>query len=198
MEKRYYSFDRGGFHFVVMDRNFLRKEDNSLVDYNNSNWGPMASPYRSFTDAVQLEWLKKDLLDNDKPVVVFMHQPVFLSDYFDEIGNANDILHVFDEVNLQASRNKKTGKVVAVFMGHDHDDRYGIRNGVHYFIGNSASYVYNDGPLFFKDSIFAFVTLDTAGKMIIEGKKTTYRDKVPDNIVMKFPASITDRSVALI
>ncbi len=50
METRYYSFDTGEYHFVVMDRNFLRGADGVLVDYNTSNWGPVAAPGRSFTD----------------------------------------------------------------------------------------------------------------------------------------------------
>ncbi|HRN58208.1 MAG TPA: metallophosphoesterase, partial [Agriterribacter sp.] len=47
MTQPYYSYDFGGYHFVVMDRNFLKKEDNSLVHYDNSNWGPFSSPFRS-------------------------------------------------------------------------------------------------------------------------------------------------------
>ena len=38
MPKRYYSFDEGGFHFVVLDRNLWKKDDGTLVDYDNSDW----------------------------------------------------------------------------------------------------------------------------------------------------------------
>lgn len=196
MAQPYYSYDFGGYHFVVMDRNFLRKEDKSLVHYDNSNWSPYSSPFRSFTDQPQLDWLKKDLFANDKPVIVFMHQPVFLSDYFDELGNADEILDIFDDANLNAEKRRSNGKVVAVFMGHDHDDRYGIRNNVHYFIINSATYVYNEGPHYFKDSIFAFVTL-SSGKLTIEGRRTIYRDPVPDKIRKRFPTIISDRKLLL-
>lgn len=192
MEKPYYSFDNGGYHFVVMDRNFLQREDNSLVDYNSSNWSPYSAPFRSFTDQAQLEWLKKDLSFNKKPVIVFMHQPVFLSDYFDELGNAGEILDIFDDINFTAGQND--GKVVAVFMGHDHDDRYGVRNNVHYFIINSATYVYNEGPHYFKDSIFAFITLDR-GKLFLQGRNTVYRDQVPVKIKKQFPTTINNRHI---
>jgi hypothetical protein len=141
MESRYYSFDRGGYHFVVMDRNFLRNADGVLVDYHSSNWGPVAAPGRSFSDAVQLAWLEKDLAVAVHPVIVFMHQPVFLSDFFQEIGNADEILRLFDQANLKAERDHKHNRVAVVFMGHDHDDRYGERNGVHYFILNSRGEV---------------------------------------------------------
>ena len=36
MEKSYYSFDRGGFHFVVMDRNFLKTGDGEWVPYDKA------------------------------------------------------------------------------------------------------------------------------------------------------------------
>ncbi|MGN6494224.1 MAG: metallophosphoesterase family protein [Agriterribacter sp.] len=196
MEKRYYSFDNGGYHFVVMDRNFLKKDDNSLVDYNTSNWSPYAGPFRSFTDEAQLEWLKKDLSANKKPAIIFMHQPVFLSDYFNELGNADDILDIFDDINFAAGQHNSNGKVVAVFMGHDHDDRYGVRNNVHYFIINSATYVYNQGPHYFKDSIFAFVTLQQ-GKLFLQGRQTVYRDEVPIKIKKQFPTTIHNRSIML-
>lgn len=199
MEKPYYSFDQGGYHFVVMDRNFLRQEDHTLVDYNNSNWGPLPAPMRSFTDKPQLEWLTQDLAEARYPVIVFMHQPVFLSDFFQEIGNADEILAIFDEANLAAKRAGKNTQVTAVFMGHDHDDRYGERNGVHYFLLNSASYVYtNSGAHYDKDALYAFVTLDPSGWLHIEGRTTTYRDAVPDRVKARFPTNISDHKVMLL
>jgi len=198
MKERYYSFDQGGFHFIVMDRNFMRNTDGSLADYNNSNWGPVAAPGRSFTDQAQLDWLKKDLAEAQYPSIVFMHQPVFLSQFFQEIGNADDILSIFDEANYNARRARKSSQVAAVFMGHDHDDRYGERNGVHYFILNSATYVYtNDHAWFFKDPLYAFVTLDTAGTMLVEGRNSSYRSPTPDSIVARFPTKISNHRVLL-
>ena len=198
MPERYYSFDRDGFHFVVMDRNFLKKDDGTLVDYNASNWGPLSAPQRSFTDSKQLEWLKQDLAASKYPVIVFMHQPVFLSDFFQELGNADEILKIFDEANFNAERSKSNNKVAAVFMGHDHDDRYGERNGVHYFIINSASYVYtNIGAHYYKDPLYAFVSLDPAGKLIIEGRSTTYLKETPDEVRARFPTRISNHNINL-
>lgn len=196
MTKPYYSFDQGGYHFVVMDRNFLRKPDGSLVDYASSNWGPLASPFRSFSDAAQLSWLTQDLSANKLPVIVFMHQPVFLSQWFTELGNADEILAIFDTANLAAASGTN-GKVCAVFMGHDHDDRYGERAGVHYFMLNSASYAYLDGAYYYKDSLFSFVTLNPAGHMSIQGRTSVYRDAAPDKIRAAYPAKISDRQIML-
>jgi len=197
MPERYYSFDLEGYHFVVMDRNFLKKDDGTLADYDNSNWGPLPSPKRSFTDQEQLNWLKSDLEAAKFPFIVFMHQPVFLSDYFDELGNADEILKIFDQANFAAKKQGKTSGVTAVFMGHDHDDRYGVRNGVHYFIVNSATYVYSDKAHFYTDPLFAFITLDPSGKLVVEGRSTTYRPEVPEMIQSRFPSRITDRKLDL-
>ena len=198
MEQRYYSFDRDGFHFVVMDRNFLKEDDGTLVDYNNSNWGTLPAPKRSFTDKPQLDWLKEDLTQAEDPVIVFMHQPVFVSDFFQEIGNANEILQIFDEANFDATKNGKASKVAAVFMGHDHDDRYGERNGVHYFILNSATYAYtNSGAYFYRDPLYAFITLDTNGTLSLEGRSSTYITPTPDSVKAVFPTKISSHSVNL-
>lgn len=193
MEKRYYSFDKAGFHFVVMDRNLFKNDDGSLADYASSNW-PRASTKRSFSDPEQLEWLRGDLAAAVHPVIVFMHQPVFLSDFFTEIGNADEILKIFDEANFAA----RSGRVSAVFMGHDHDDRYGERNGVHYFMINSATYSYcASGAHYYTDSLFAFVTLDPAGKLILEGRASTYRSPTPDDVRSVFPAKISNHRVEI-
>ena len=198
MERPYYSFDQGGYHFVVLDRNFLRRDDGSLADYATSNWSRLPSPQRSFSDPAQLEWLRQDLAQTNKPIIVFMHQPVFLTDFPDEIGNASEILAIFDQVNFAATKIGGAARVTAVFMGHDHDDRYGQRNGVHYFLQNSATYVYcSQGAFFYNEPLFAFVTLDPAGTLKIEGRTSTYRDKTPDEVRAKFPTCISNRDVRL-
>lgn len=190
MERPYYSFDTGGYHFVVMDRNFLKASDGTLTDYAHSNWGPLPSPQRSFTDPAQLDWLRRDLAAATSPTIVFMHQPVWLSDFVNEIGNASDILAIFDEANLS------THRVAAVFMGHDHDDRYGERNGVHYFLLNSATYAYcSKGAFFYKDPLFAFVTLEPSGRLVLEGRASVYRDGAPDDVREDFPSKISDHAV---
>lgn len=199
MEKRYYSFDMGGFHFVIMDRNYLRGKDGALAPYNTSNWGPLPSEQRSFTDPEQLEWLAQDLAAAKAPVVVFMHQPVFLSEWTTELGNAADILTIFDQHNYAAERSGSNAKVCAVFMGHDHDDRYGERNSVHYFMMNSASYIYTDtGAHYYKDSLFAFITLDPSGKLQIRGRSSSYPSGTPEKVMATYPPRISDRSLKVL
>ncbi len=196
MDKSYYSFDRGGFHFVVMDRNFLKTGEGAWTPYDKGNWYRKPAAQKSHTDGPQLEWLRADLAVTKLPVVVFMHQPVFLTDTAEDLGNAREILALFDEANFRADREGRAGKVAAVFMGHDHDDRYGVRNGVHYLLMNSASYAYTrHGASFYRDPLFAFVTLDPKGKMTIEGRTSGYDEKTPDEVRAAIPARISPRVV---
>jgi len=198
MDRPYYAFDQGGYHFVVMDRNFIRQDDGTFVDYAKGNWYHSPEAQISFSDATQLAWLRKDLAAAAKPVVVFMHQPVFLSDFFMANGNARDILAIFDEANYAASKAGRDSRVVAIFMGHDHDDRYGERNGVHYFMVNSSSYSYGStGAHFYQDSLFAFVTLDPAGRLVLEGRSSTYLDSAPEAVKARFPAKISNHELRL-
>ncbi|MDR2983008.1 MAG: metallophosphoesterase [Puniceicoccales bacterium] len=197
MEKPYYSFDQGDFHFVVLDRNCIKKEDGAYIDYASGNWGRHPRKAISHCDAEQLRWLADDLAKTKKQTLVFMHQPIFLSDFSDDIGNANEVLDIFDKANHAERKAGRPDKVIATFMGHDHDDRYGERNGVHYFMLNSATYAYSSGAYFYRDPLFAFVTLDPAGKLIIEGRSSSYNDSVPEKISSRFPAKISNRDIKL-
>ena len=37
----YYSFDAGGFHFIVLDRNHFIDDEGKMVSYANGNWYPI-------------------------------------------------------------------------------------------------------------------------------------------------------------
>src|SRR5210317_478962 len=72
MERPYYSFDQGSYHFVVLDPNFY-KDNDRFIAYSNGNYYKHAET-RSFIPALQLEWLKEDLAKTEKHTVVFSHQ----------------------------------------------------------------------------------------------------------------------------
>ncbi|OWK41904.1 hypothetical protein [Fimbriiglobus ruber] len=84
-------------------------------------------------------------------------------------------------------------------MDHDHDDRYGTRNGVHYFLLNSATYAYtNKGADFYRDSLYAFVTLSPDGGLRLAGKSSAHRDKTSDTVKVRVPPRISDQSVRVV
>lgn len=59
MKKPYYSFDQGGWHFVILD-NILPREPAFVADFDPEQW----------------EWLKVDLAANKLPAVVVSHVPI--------------------------------------------------------------------------------------------------------------------------
>ena len=112
-EKSYYSFDRGGFHFVVLDSCF--RSDGQPYGRKNFQWTDANIP------AAEMEWLEGDLKASDKPVIVFAHQRLDVSNSHGVKNNA-DVRKV-----LEASR-----RVLAVFQGHSHQNDLKEIGGIHY------------------------------------------------------------------
>jgi alkaline phosphatase len=122
-EKSYYSFDRGGVHFVVLDACF--RSDGEPYERKNFKWTDANIP------AAELEWLTADLKAadgkaadgkaNDQPVIVFAHQRLDVSNNHG-VKNHAEVRKV-----LEAS-----GRVLAVFQGHSHLNDVKEIGGIHY------------------------------------------------------------------
>ena len=112
-EKAYYSFDRQGWHFVVLDSCF--RSDGKPYQRRNFQWTDANIP------AAELEWLRADLTSNQAPVIVFAHQRLDVSNSHGVKNNA-----AVREI-LEAS-----GKVRAVFQGHSHQNDLKDIHGIHY------------------------------------------------------------------
>lgn len=112
-EKSYYSFDRGGFHFVVLDSCF--RSDGKPYGRKNFKWTDANIP------AAEIEWLEADLKATDKNVVVFAHQRLDVSNNHG-VKNNVDVRKV-----LEAS-----GKILAVFQGHSHQNDLKEIGDIHY------------------------------------------------------------------
>ncbi len=112
-EKSFYSFDRSGFHFVVLDSCF--RADGVAYGRQNSRWDDANVP-----DS-ELEWLTGDLLANDKPVIVFAHQRLDVSNNHGVKNNA-EVRKILESA----------GKVLAVFQGHSHQNDVKEIGGIHY------------------------------------------------------------------
>jgi alkaline phosphatase len=109
----YYSFERGSFHFVVLDACF--REDGKAYGRKNSKWNDANIP------SEQLEWLQGDLAGTTKSVIVFAHQRLDVSDSYG-VKNGQAVRQI-----LQSS-----GRVAAVFQGHSHKNDYREIEGIHY------------------------------------------------------------------
>jgi hypothetical protein len=113
-EKSYYSFDSGGFHFVVLDANY----DSTGKDFDRGHfeWGDPNIPKK------ELDWLTKDLAKTKDPVIVFVHQLLDGARPY-QVKNAKQVRAVLES----------NGKVKCVFQGHYHEGNYSEINGIQYY-----------------------------------------------------------------
>lgn len=170
---RYYSFDKDGFHFVVLDGNDMDPSPNRPAGYAH------------FFGKEQQEWLRKDLGRSKNPTVIFTHQPLI-----SKKENSKEIISVL----LESGRNNPAGKVIACFNGHNHADHIDKINDIWFIQINSMSndwlgdrfvhksypdsihamYPYIQYTAPYKDPLWALVALSSDGKILIKGRKTEW------------------------
>lgn len=112
-ERSFYSFDAGGFHFIILDACF--RSDGVGYERKNFDWKDANLP------AEELEWLRADLSQAKDGVIVFAHQRLDTDDVH-AARNAAEVRSI-----LEAS-----GKVRAVFQGHSHKNALSDLGGIHY------------------------------------------------------------------
>jgi len=112
-KKSYYSFDSGGVHFVVLDACF--RGDGKPYGRKNSQWTDANIPPE------EIHWLTEDLTSATGKVVVFAHQRLDATASH-SVKNAAAVRQVLE----------KSGKVLAVFQGHSHQNDYQDIAGIHY------------------------------------------------------------------
>jgi predicted phosphodiesterase len=112
-KKPHYSFDRGGFHFVVLDACF--RSDGQPYGRENFKWNDANIP------AEQVEWLRADLQGTTSKTIVFAHQRLDVKNDHG-VKNAEQVRKALED----------SGKVLAVFQGHSHKNDLKDINGIHY------------------------------------------------------------------
>ena len=181
MPARFYSFDQGGVHFVVLDGN-ARPADHK-------------SGYPRFVADDQLKWLRKDLATTKKSTVIFVHQSPERPDD-GGLQNGAAVQGILEEANRDAGFRK----VGACFTGHHHRDYVRQINNIVYPQINSASYYWVGGNFLrvryskevdakypyikytvpYRNSIFALATIDTGrGFLKIEGRRSEFVGPAP-------------------
>lgn len=212
MPHRYYSFDKGNFHFIVLDGNNLY-DGETYRHYAKANY--YVNPkMRAFVDPEQMEWLKQDLAGTKKKCVLFSHQSIELF-----MNNGEKVRNILEEENKRAGFKK----VVLAFSGHNHSNYTKEINGITYMQINSASYVWIDQPsmtekrypkeindtysilqysITYDKPLFAIVTLTKKGA-IVKGTKAGFMPPTPQDLNMKdsigiFPltSTIEDAKIA--
>jgi len=134
-EKMYYSFDRGGYHFIALS--FEMTEDHTYD----------LTAISAQIPEKQIEWLKDELLMTDKPCIIFVHYGLADDDmkgnfwfekdpYHAMLGNRKEIRKILEE----------SGKVKAVISAHQHWNKMHVHNDVPYFtITSMIENTHNDG-----------------------------------------------------
>jgi predicted phosphodiesterase len=181
-KKKYYSFDKRGFHFIVLDGNDVKRENR-------------APGYPRFIGAEQLDWLTADLERTGNPTFLFSHQSL---ENDQSIENNAEVRAVLENANKAAGFQK----VVASFSGHHHIDFVKTINDIHYIQINSMSYKWvgekyrhaRFSPKIekahpwvsytvpYKDPLFAVVTLTSDGILNIEGAKSRFVPPTPSEL----------------
>ncbi len=129
MEKPYYSFDRNGWHFVVLD---------NIQPYKEKD-------YTAKLDSDQYSWLKKDLEANsEKPTVILSHAPILsVGAFFDGSFTTGDwvVSHSVMQIDAQRLKNlfRKNPQVKLALSGHTHLYDQALYNGVLYANGGAVS-----------------------------------------------------------
>lgn len=194
MPAPYYSFDKNGFHFVVLNGN----EKNPIGQLKG---------YPRYVSKAQRQWLKQDLATTHLPVIIFCHQG--LDNDNNGIENATAVKLILEEANQNAGSNK----VKLVLSGHHHQDYHNVINGIHYVQINSMSYFwvgdknkssgydaetekkfpYLKSMAVYKDPLWARLIIYSDGHLEIQGKKSQFLGDSPasiDEIASEVPYAI--------
>lgn len=145
VRSNYYSFDKGNFHFVVIDGNY--RADGVDFNHNNFTWSD------AWVSPAEITWLTADLAAaGTKTVFAFIHYILDTTVTSGEcLKNAGELLRIFENA----------GNVKAVFSGHNHAGGYKNFNGIHYIVMRGM--IENALPA----SSFAEATVTTAGDSLI-------------------------------
>ncbi|MFQ5631334.1 MAG: metallophosphoesterase [bacterium] len=143
----YYAFDEAGFHFVVLDANFMKSGE--AYDSGNYKWTD------TNINPPQIEWLAQDLRNAaSKKTIVFVHQNLFGEDTPYGVKNAPAVREILE----------KAGNVLTVFQGHYHKGGHRKINGIHYLTHKALV----DGASLENNS-FSMVSIDRRNRVQVQG-----------------------------
>ena len=194
MPARYYSFDQGDFHFIVLDGNNLF-DGKKYTHYARANYYVDAKK-RAHIDPEQMDWLKKDLAATNKRCILFSHQSIE-----EALNNGAEVRKILEAENQRAGFKK----VVMAFGGHNHSNYSKEINGITYVQINSASYVWIGEPtqtekryskeindrygsilkysMTYTEPLYAIVTLNSKGATL-KGTEAEFMPPTPKDLNM--------------
>jgi 3',5'-cyclic-AMP phosphodiesterase len=154
MKKPYYSFDQGGWHFIILDSTF-----------------PAGAGYTAKLDNAQFEWLQSDLAATPKttPVVVVSHIPLLMvCAIFDgENEQSGNWVIPGSYMHIDARRIKdlflKHPNVKLCLSGHEHQIDRILYNNATYYCAGAVSAAWWGGKYFECTYGYALVDLFVDG-----------------------------------
>ena len=186
LKSGYYSFDLGGFRFVMLDPHYYLKDGKYCRFHKRCSY-PELSKQKIPTFVIppeQMEWLRQTVVGSPLPCVVFSHESIERGR--SGIYNRAEVRAIFAEANA-----RRPGTVRLAINGHEHKDYFRMLDGVAYLDLNSASYDIAGNHtaypeefrkrcgsakciLTWNDPLSAVVTLTPSGGLKIEGMTSTY------------------------
>ena len=181
MGEGHYTFLQQGYRFIVLDGND-RHED-------------APSGYPRHIGEAQRTWLTETLASTTEPVIVLSHQSL---ENASGVDNGAEVRTILEAANEAAG----WGRVLVCFSGHHHLDDLVEVKGIPYIQVNSMSYKWVGGskrhesyskevhaanPWIeytcpYADPLWAFVTIDPAGELRIEGIRSKWVGPSPEEL----------------
>ena len=149
----FYSFDRDGRHFVVLDACF--RKDGVAYGRGNFEWS------ESFIPEHELRFLEEDLKSTPSEVIVFVHQRLDIEPPYG-VFNAAEVRKILEQ----------SGRVRAVFQGHSHKNDHRKIGGIDYV--TLVAMVEGPAP---ESSGYSVVTWQADGSIELSGfrRQSSYR-----------------------
>ena len=145
--RTYYSFGRNGVKFIVLDGCYNAANE----PYAPGNW--------SWDDArvppEEMAWLEGELAQGRGDVVVFVHQ---------RIDPGAEPRHLMKNAGELRAAFERSGRVRAVFTGHQHSGGISVVNGVLYY--SLRGLVLNAGA---EENSYAVADVYPSGKVVVTG-----------------------------
>jgi alkaline phosphatase len=167
----YYFYDLNGVRFIHLDANYMF--DNDTSDFDKRNWRNN-NPVTQYVNPAQRNWLTNTLNSATTKVVVFCHQGLHSDTNNLNVTNASVVRGILES----------TGKVVAVFTGHEHVNLLTTINNIPYY---SMKAMTSDA---YPTTAYAEIRLyEKSIKVDGFGTQSSYVEKFYDLPVFSVPAS---------
>ncbi len=183
MKKNYEAHDINGFRLIILDTNYFLSNDGTIKHQRPMTYG--GDGPSGYLGDKQLEWLENQILTSSNPCIVFSHDSMESNICSPDATRFRNI--------IRAANRKKRGSVLLCCNGHYHTNAVSVIEDVVYFDVNATFNIFwNPNPIqlfpksfcstarmaaqccYAKDPLYAIVTLEADGHIVIEGVKSEY------------------------